>query len=452
MNPSPLVLQGPQLHSLQARCSHVCVTFRDHPLPPGSDPEKARIGLETTAAGTVLYVDRGTSYAGDDIEVRAWLLQGQRSFPEVTDALSWLRQKLPHDNPPADLPVAREGRPAGRPTPARPSAITDLTLVTSPEAGPAPVEAESLRETVRESIFGQDNAVDEIVRQVAQHAGKKHPRKPLSIMLMGPTGVGKTETSLRLADALTEHSELPWGFVRLDMAEMSERHTVSRLIGAPPGYVGYGDDSLASRLAANPRQVILFDEVEKAHPAVIASLLGFLDAGRLDSVTHGAVTAQQTIALFTSNLGVASLPDTSEMTAAEVDRAGRGHLLGHGLSPELVARFGRICVFTPLTGAALAPIAARAVQQVAADYGKRVEHIDPDYLSGLLNRLAGSPLGVRGVEYAVEADLADAFSRERAPLVRVVTAAAPRHADVAPGGIAEDSRQATVSGPDTETA
>jgi len=452
MNSSPLALHGPQLDTLKARCRHVCVTFGDHPLPPGSDPESSRIGLETTPEHTVLYVERGATYLGDDLEVRAWLLQGQRSFPEVTEALDWLRQKLTDDLHPSPEPGAQEQHHPGRPAPARPSTVTDLTRVRRPETGPAPIRAEALRDTVTESIFGQDAAVDQIVRHVAQHAGKQHPRKPLSILLIGPTGVGKTETSLRLADALTEHSEQPWGFLRLDMAEMAERHTVSRLIGAPPGYVGYGDESLASRLAANPRQVILFDEIEKAHPAVIASLLGFLDAGRLDSVTHGAVAAQQTIALFTSNLGVASLPDPSEMTATEADKAGRGHLLRQGLSPELVGRFGRICVFTPLSGVALAPIGARAVQQVAADYGKRVDYIDPDYLSGLLDRVARSPLGVRGIEYAVEADLADAFSREHAPVVRVETAPPPRHANVLPGGLDAGARTFTSSTPDTEIA
>lgn len=408
MTDSPLTLAPAERPLLARRTRDVCVVYRDHPMPAGATPPVARIGIESSDAGAHLYVDRGVAYQGADPDVGRWLVDGVRRFAGLDPLLAWLRQVV---GPVAVPPAASVRTPApARPEPAAPADVTDLEQVRAPADGPAPPTADHLYRRLGERVVGQDAALAALASAVAQHARKAFPRRPLSAMLVGPTGVGKTETAETLAAVLGELEGAQWRVMRLDMAEMSERFAVSRLVGAPPGYIGYGDDSLAARLARHPRHVVLFDEIDRAHPEVVTALMNLVDAGRLDSARHGAVTARHAVLLFTSNLGAAELPVVGD---GDGDRLGRDHLLRQGMAPELVARFGTVAVYGPLPASALAAVAARAVGTVAADYGVAVRHVPPAYLSRLLARTTGSGLGVRAIEHAVEAELGAGFAARR---------------------------------------
>jgi len=396
--PNLIAIQGDDRRDLDARVADgKCVTYANHPLPAGIQPRASRVGLEAEGNRVLLHVQRGLRYAGIDAEVSQWVATGTRAFGTVDEAVAWLTVKVAT---PADGPRSGPAAPAGRPRGEAPSAVTDLERVTVRE--PGRISAEDLASRLSESVFGQDRAIDVLATGAARHAAKPFPRRPWSALMIGPTGVGKTLLAEKLAEKLREESRRPWRYLRLDMAEFTERHTVSKLTGAPPGYVGYGDPGLASALAGEPRHVVLFDEIEKAHPEVVLSLMNLIDAGRLDSA-HGRATAEKAILLFTSNLGAKDVSPGED--AAEDDRAGRQNLLAHGLRPELVARFGHVLILGNLEGSYLAAAATHAVSTIAADYGKRVVRLDPDYLSELLSDNQGPSLGVRAIEHRVDRDL-----------------------------------------------
>ena len=391
-----------ELQQLEHRAQTVCVTYPDHPMPPGCEPARARIGVETSdddddgeasrEGKATLFVDRGVEYVGARDDVRTWLVAGQRSFPDLDALVEWVRGWTSAVSSALRRPEPRS---------ARQLVDVDAVDLSRPAHDPQTM-LDHLTTRLRLDVIGQDAAVHELTQDVAAHVGKLFPRRPLSLLMLGPTGVGKTQAAESLAAALRE-IDPEWKYLRLDMAEQSSSFSTSRLVGAPPGYVGYRDASLASRLAEHPRQLVLFDEIEKAHEQVTMTLMNLMDAGRLDSAGHGEVNASQSVLLFTSNLGVRDLPTVN--APEEMDSAGRSHLLEHGMAPELVGRFRRILVFTPLTASAQVEIAAKSVAVVAADYGCEVEAIDPAYLSGLLRDASAQRLGVRVLEHRIDADL-----------------------------------------------
>jgi ATP-dependent Clp protease ATP-binding subunit ClpB len=198
-----------------------------------------------------------------------------------------------------------------------------------------------LEDHLRKRVIGQDEAIrlvsDAIMRQ---RAGIANPNRPIgSFLFLGPTGVGKTEVARALAEALFDSEQ---HIIRIDMSEYMEKFSVSRLIGAPPGYVGYEEGGqLTEKVRRNPYSIILFDEIEKAHPEVFNLLLQILDDGRLTDSQGRTVNFKNTIIIMTSNLG-------SELFLN--NQADKVHdLLYHAFRPEFLNRIDEIVYFKPLS-------------------------------------------------------------------------------------------------------
>ena len=208
-----------------------------------------------------------------------------------------------------------------------------------------------LDDVLHEHVIGQDEAVDAVADAIIRaRSGIKDPRQPIgSFLFLGPTGVGKTQLAKSLAAALFDTED---NMVRIDMSEYQERHTVSRLVGAPPGYVGYEEGGqLTEAVRRKPYSVVLFDEVEKAHPDVFNALLQVLDDGRLTDAQGRTVDFRNTVIIMTSNIGSEYLiegvtPDGEIKPAArdEVMAALRSHF-----PPEFLNRIDDIVLFKPLT-------------------------------------------------------------------------------------------------------
>ncbi len=215
-----------------------------------------------------------------------------------------------------------------------------------------------LDEVLHERVVGQDEAVrvvtDAIIRA---RSGIKDPRRPIgSFIFLGPTGVGKTELAKALAAALFDSED---NMVRIDMSEYQERHTVSRLVGAPPGYVGYEEGGqLTEAVRRKPYSVVLFDEIEKAHHDVFNTLLQVLDDGRLTDAQGRTVSFRNTVLIMTSNIGSQYLlegvtaeaeikPEARELVMSE---------LRHHFRPEFLNRIDDIVLFSPLTQAQIEQI------------------------------------------------------------------------------------------------
>ncbi|WP_340393216.1 ATP-dependent chaperone ClpB [Paenibacillus sp. FSL E2-0190] len=208
-----------------------------------------------------------------------------------------------------------------------------------------------LEDTLHERVVGQDEAVSLVADAVLRaRAGIKDPNRPIgSFLFLGPTGVGKTELAKSLAVSLFDRED---GMIRIDMSEYMEKHSVSRLVGAPPGYVGYEEGGqLTEAVRRQPYTVVLLDEVEKAHPDVFNILLQLLDDGRLTDSQGRMVDFKNTIIIMTSNIGsphlIQGTDEKGQLTEAAKDRVMK-ELSGH-FRPEFLNRVDDIVMFKPLT-------------------------------------------------------------------------------------------------------
>ncbi|MDR7531988.1 MAG: ATP-dependent chaperone ClpB [Armatimonadota bacterium] len=225
-----------------------------------------------------------------------------------------------------------------------------------------------LEDRLHQRVVGQDEAVAAVADAIRRaRAGLKDPRRPIgSFLFLGPTGVGKTELAKTLAEVLFDDEN---AMVRLDMSEYQERHTVSRLVGAPPGYVGYEEGGqLTEAVRRRPYRVVLFDEIEKAHQDVFNLLLQIMEDGRLTDGHGRTVDFRNTVVIMTSNLGSRHLQGLEEKDPAAFEMA-RVLVLGEcrkAFRPEFLNRIDEIIVFRPLTREQLVQIVGLQVRQLTA--------------------------------------------------------------------------------------
>jgi ATP-dependent Clp protease ATP-binding subunit ClpB len=203
-----------------------------------------------------------------------------------------------------------------------------------------------MEDYLRQRVVGQEEAIKAVANAVrAARAGLQDPNRPLgSFLFLGPTGVGKTETARALAEFLFDSEQ---ALIRIDMSEYQERHTVSRLIGAPPGYVGYDEaGQLTEAVRRRPYSVVLFDEVEKAHPEVLNILLQVLDDGRLTDAQGRTVDFRNVVLIMTSNLGSQWITE-ADLSSEEINERVMAAVRSH-FRPELLNRIDEIVIFHPL--------------------------------------------------------------------------------------------------------
>jgi ATP-dependent Clp protease ATP-binding subunit ClpB len=262
-----------------------------------------------------------------------------------------------------------------------------------------------MEDRLRERVVGQEEAIQAVANTVrAARAGLQDPNRPLgSFLFLGPTGVGKTETARALAEFLFDDEQ---ALVRIDMSEYQEKHTVSRLIGAPPGYVGYDEaGQLTEAVRRRPYSVVLFDEVEKAHPEVLNVLLQLLDDGRLTDAQGRTVDFRNTIVIMTSNLGSQWINErgvSEDEIRERVMDAVRTHF-----RPELINRIDEIVIFHALgleQIERIVEIQLRGLRQRLAERKMRLELTDA--AKELVAREGFDPVyGARPLKRTIQKDL-----------------------------------------------
>jgi len=261
---------------------------------------------------------------------------------------------------------------------------------------------------LHERVISQEEPISAVANAVRRsRAGLQDPDRPIgSFIFLGPTGVGKTETARALAEFLFDDED---AIIRLDMSEYMERHAVSRLIGAPPGYVGYEEGGqLTEQVRRRPYSVVLFDEIEKAHPDVLNAMLQILDDGHLTDGQGRTVDFRNTVIIMTSNVGSALIQDGSEEPWAQVEQAVLEALRSQ-FRPEFLNRIDEILVYRPLDRADLGHILDLQLARLATRLAEReIElEVDPELKTRIADEGYNPIYGARPIKRAIQKILAD---------------------------------------------
>lgn len=267
-----------------------------------------------------------------------------------------------------------------------------------------------LKEALSKRVIGQDEAVDKVAKAIKRtRVQLSKRRRPASFIFVGPTGVGKTELVKVLGEELFDATE---PLIRVDMTEYMEKHSVSKLIGSPPGYVGFDEaGQLTEKVRRRPYSVVLFDEIEKAHPDVMNILLQILDEGRINDSQGRSVSFENTVIVMTSNAGSTDR-DTGvgfNKTDSDIAKDKAMKALREFLRPEFLGRIDEIVVFNPLTEENFAGIAGLMLDEMKSPLEEK--HISLRYTDKALKTIAhkayGQKLGARDIRRVIRNEVED---------------------------------------------
>ncbi|MBR6564953.1 MAG: AAA family ATPase, partial [Clostridia bacterium] len=279
----------------------------------------------------------------------------------------------------------------------------------------------NLEEELHERIVGQNEAVTAVAKAIRRgRVGLKDPKRPIgSFIFLGPTGVGKTELCKALASSMFGDENM---MIRLDMSEYMEKHTVSRLVGSPPGYVGFEEGGqLTEKVRRNPYSVVLFDEIEKAHPDVFNMLLQILEDGILTDSQGRRVDFKNTVIIMTSNVGARLITEKKvSFGFTENDDQNRDvkqlvlDELKNAFRPEFLNRVDDIIVFSKLTKPEIEEIAEKMLENLS----RRVKNLeidlefDPSVKSALAEKGFDAVYGARPLRREIQNKIEDTFSEK----------------------------------------
>ena len=271
-----------QFEWLRDQIQGALYVFDNTVLPETCTPNRCRIGFEfTPAKGYTIYIDKSIAYAGSQESFRTLLRNGEVSFENHEEMIRFLRGLSSLYSEEEQL--VRRGTAVNQVSPK--SEPLHESQEVQPEIArqvaqlPIEIDEQNLYDSLATQIIGQHKALVDLSDATATHLAKMNPQRPATLFLSGPTGVGKTESAKALVESLNKITNIPFKLIRIDCNMMEEGHRVSQVLGAPPSYVGYGDPPILAPLVENPRCIVLWDEIEKAHPNILEALMNAMDTG-----------------------------------------------------------------------------------------------------------------------------------------------------------------------------
>lgn len=379
--------------------------FPDCEMPAGCAPERVSLGFLRQGECYILYWRPSVTYRGNSRVLAVFFGRNVwrfESFASMSARLQSLRQE-------ASPPCTIRARPPLR------SERTFFRGASSGISSPWPALYRRLAEDLGTSVLGQEHAVESTAFRLYIHAGKQAPARPLSLIFHGPTGVGKSELGKSLPGALERCCGRHYQFVWTELNTFTQSHSVHRLIGAPPGYVGYEDQPVFEAVRQNPHTVFMFDELEKAHPEVLKVFMSILDEGRCTAHRAGSdgqreLDFRRCVFVFTTNAdlsgqgehrrlgfsgGCSAAAKPSEHWKAaspaelaerlfQENEAARRAMIRQGVLTEIAGRFTALIGFQPLDDAARRAITAKQITALGREYGLRITRVEPDTVLSLL--------------------------------------------------------------------
>ena len=410
----------------------------DCELPAEAVPTLVVIGFHKVAAGYAVFLDRTIHYSGSNRSMVALCNSNYRIFQNFTEMKHFLKA-LPMETIPSqddyDL-----------------NTIVDMESISLPrQTSQTVMDYKGIHQEMVKHIIGQDKATEALAHQVALHLNKSKPRKPLSIIAFGPPGTGKSEAAKALPKVLSRLHTKKYATVWTELNTFTEAHSVYRLTGAPPGYVGYDDTPIFETVVNNPHTVFIFDELDKAHPEVLKTFMSILDEGRCASRKALADNSREydfrhCIFIFTSNfrlgdtsrkrIGFAFAKDIEsichenstaqiryhqEASSEESDtvtkriyhetEAARQAFVKAGILKEIASRFNCFIEFLELSDEAKVQILIKQIVETGFEYNIRLEHIDSGILQPLIEAaMSENVLTVRSFKSVIEGYLSAAFA------------------------------------------
>lgn len=387
--------------------------LEDAGYPRGCQPSRGPVRFEVPGRGGLIVRVERSRLEADDFRLACLFERGSFVFGSVEDLYSFCAGPLARS-----LGLAVERQAVDLVTAATPDRQLPLTEVLIEEARGTrrrrTLTAEALADRLADDVHGQDIAIERVASVVAGQLAKRSPKRPGSILLLGPTGVGKTATIEALPEALRDLGFRDARVHRIDCAELGDDIQLTRILGVAPGYSGHTDSTALLDALRAPGAIVLFDEIEKACRALQDAILTLLDTGTLTDPNGKRVPCAHAIVALTSNLGwerfEAQLGNTPLGDRPAIARACRAHLVALGVRPELVGRIGALAVFGELGHGACRSVARSAVLTLASEYELRITEIDEVVLEVMVDLAHDSGAGARGLYHAARDVLAESLA------------------------------------------
>lgn len=379
-----------------------CHVYNGCSLPECCTPNLARIGFERNCNGHyILYIDKGICTETDHSDFKNFIANGEMRFICIEDMICFLRGLQPlfclHKavEPGPDDPVYD------------PSKVKALK-----EEADAPkmVWLEDIAAPLKKKVFGQDNVIDEIANKIVINKMRKE-KKLLVMALIGPTATGKSETAKSLADVLTNVYGTPYGYIEIAGSEFVGEHTVHRFFGAPPGYVGFGNDTVLEPVRKNKKHVVVINEIEKSDTKLLTGLMEAIDTGFLGMADNSKpIDLNECILFFTSNIPI-DMDRYRKLSKFEKDEMCRDQFTKHCGRPEISGKIGNFIVFNALSDTATMDIVAKFVKEELKNYELRLVRIDEGLMLDFLKHQ--TKYGARGIRDLVSDAIGEHLLRER---------------------------------------
>lgn len=378
-----------------------CHVYNGCSLPECCTPNLARIGFERNCNGHyILYIDKGICTETDHSDFKNFIANGEMRFICIEDMICFLRGLQPlfclHKavEPGPDDPVY---------DPSKVKALKE-------EDAPKMVWPEDIAAPLKKKVFGQDNVIDEIANKIVINKMRKE-KKLLVMALIGPTATGKSETAKSLADVLTNVYGTPYGYIEIAGSEFVGEHTVHRFFGAPPGYVGFGNDTVLEPVRKNKKHVVVINEIEKSDTKLLTGLMEAIDTGFLGMADNSKpIDLNECILFFTSNIPI-DMDRYRKLSKFEKAEMCRDQFTKHCGRPEISGKIGNFIVFNALSDTATMDIVAKFVKEELKNYELRLVRIDEGLMLDFLKHQ--TKYGARGIRDLVSDAIGEHLLRER---------------------------------------
>lgn len=403
-----------------------CHVYKGCILPECCTPKIARIGFEKNCNGHyILYIDKGICAETDNSDFKNFITNGEIRFICMDDMICFLRGLQPlfeadsseGENIHHDIVVRQNSKEEACLD--KPVELTFDDPVYDPskvkalkeEADePKMVWPEEIAAPLKKKVFGQDNVIDEIANKIVINKMRKD-KKLLVMALIGPTATGKSETAKSLADVLSNVYETPYGYIEIAGSEFVGEHTVHRFFGAPPGYVGFGNDTVLEPVRKNKKHVVVINEIEKADTKLLTGLMEAIDTGFLGMADNSKpIDLNECILFFTSNIPI-DMDKYQKLSKFEKAEMCRDQFTKYCGRPEISGKIGNFIVFNALSDTATMDIVAKFVKEELKNYELRLVRIDEGLMLDFLKHQ--TKYGARGIRDLVSDAIGEHLLRER---------------------------------------